>query len=234
MEPHDLEPQELNALMGLSLALAAKVGQLSLVKQLLDAGVDPNAVDDERRPALLLACGAPTTQPFTVEVVKALLGAGANPNLAPMGTRPLNSVLSRDNPNIEIVKALVAAGADARYDGGRMLVLAVEIHDVAIVRELVRAGADVNKAVPIGGPDKLETPFEVATRRQRADVAQLLVDAGAVIPAFMRADSYWFEQPNNPVRRIVNADIMRRNIEQVMAHDAAAAAPSPSASPFHL
>ena len=238
MEDYDLEPRELTSLLNEALVLAAKVGNLAFVRRLLDSGVNPNAVDSERRSALLMAVSAPKHGEFELLVIKALLEAGANPNHAPLGTRPLDALMSRDDPKVEVVEVLLQAGADPKLNP-RLFAAAVEVHDVRIVRAFVEAGADVNKPVPMGGPNVKEAPFEVAARKGRADVAKLLLDAGAVIPDAIRGEAYWegwaaMEGGENPVRRIVNADTMRRNIEQVMAHDKAAVASRPSAGPSIL
>ena len=224
-----------------ALSLAARVGEASVVRKLLAAGADPNVRNENGSVPLALALNATNCR---IETVRALLEGGASPHVTSIGAaQPIVAALYAATPSLDVLKLLLDAGADANAVGGKLLARAVDTLDFAFVRALVEAGADVNQAYPLGGPMDL-LPFEIAAKRARVDVAQFLVAAGAVIPESVRQEAFWdeghaswfkpptnlFSNEENPVRRLVNADTMRRTIEQVMAHDtqqAASAGPSP-------
>lgn len=232
MESQDVNDALSSALVE-ALSLAARVGEVSVVRKLLAAGADPNARNESGSVPLALALNATNCR---IETVRALLEGGASPHVTSIGAaEPLVAALYTGNPSLEIVKLLVAAGANVNANGGKLLARAVDVHGLVIVQLLVEAGADVNQAYPLDGPMEL-LPFEIAAMRGRVDVAQYLVSAGAVIPDSVRVEDFWVEWggAENPVRRIVNADTMQRTMEQVMAHDAAASGTRPSSGPSPL
>ncbi len=114
--------------------------------------------------------------------VRQLLEAGADPNARDArATTPL--MLATDAPMVEL---LVAGGADARAEDaeGRTLVgrlAATASHEAlpaGLLRAVVRAGADVDKANRAG-----ETPLEVAARRGHIGLVRALLSLGARVPS---------------------------------------------------
>lgn len=113
--------------------------------------------------------------------VRQLLEAGADPNARDArGTTPL--MLATTAPMVEL---LVASGADVRAEDaqGRTLVgriaatASLEESPIGLLRAVVRAGADVDRANRAG-----ETPLEVAARRSDITLVRELLSLGARVP----------------------------------------------------
>jgi cell wall assembly regulator SMI1 len=96
---------------------AADLGEPEIVKALLQAGADPNAVDPKfGSSGLIRACSNLTIKKGHVEVVKLLIAAGANANHMTKNnyTALWSAVADKSKSRMEIVKALIAAGADVK------------------------------------------------------------------------------------------------------------------------
>ncbi|MFY0524339.1 ankyrin repeat domain-containing protein [Archangium gephyra] len=114
-------------------------------------------------------------------LVRQLLEAGAEPN-APDARAATPLMLAPDAPMVEL---LVAGGANARAEDaqGRTLVGRIveaasrERPSVQLLRAVVRAGADVDRAHRAG-----ETPLEVAARRGDLELVRELLSLGARVP----------------------------------------------------
>lgn len=84
------------------------------------------------------------------------------------------------------VRALLAAGADCNQcnaDGATALMLAAHAGNLDVVRILVAAGADVNAADERGWSALTKAVYNADLDRGFADVAQVLIDAGANVEA---------------------------------------------------
>ena len=89
-----------------ALGKAAREGDLTRLKSLLDSGADPNRRDGNGNSPLLEAVAA-----GQAAAARALVAAGANPNLASSGGRtPL--IAAAIGGRVEIARLLIAAGAD--------------------------------------------------------------------------------------------------------------------------
>jgi ankyrin repeat protein len=140
---------------------------LPLVKRLLDAGADPNAVINST-PRAHMREGSPRIVYATalmraaiagdIELVKLLLAHGANPHImssdrettlmAACGTGFINGYLRQRTPaeRLEVVKLLIDLGEDvnaADSYGITPLMVAANLGDIAIVKYLVDKGADL-------------------------------------------------------------------------------------------
>lgn len=164
-------------------ATAAGTGDPQLVALLLDAGADPNAMDDfHSTPAhfavryfpvleLLAARGArigegnvstallSAVRHGTVESVRLLLAQGASTEATEeQGHTPLSAAIERGDASI--VEALLEAGADVhrvpRATGAPAIVSAAKKGHVEIVRALLARGADPT-AKDAEGEDALST-----------------------------------------------------------------------------
>ena len=191
----DLRPEEL-------LALATWLGRPRLVRELIDGGVDVNAVLEEE--------GATFTQydeygygtrPVIeavraggLEILQMLLASGADPDAEysygePGGGMRSNALVTAvELGNTGAVAALVEAGADleaeknslgAGGDGYRATALsaAVESGNRPLVEYLVAAGADVNHAVRYRSGrdgDSWKTPLDIAEEKGFLEIAGII------------------------------------------------------------
>jgi ankyrin repeat protein len=156
----------------LRLVEAAKNQDRAAMRSLLKQKVDVNAVDVEGMTALIWAA-----HQDDLDTVKLLLAAGADPKIA---NRYDVTALSEaaNSGNGAMIEALVKAGADpnaAFGEGETPLMTASRTGSVAGVKALLAAGAKVNATDSYRG----QTALMWAVAENHADVAKLLVDAGA-------------------------------------------------------
>lgn len=128
---------------GGALASAIDVKSPAVVKVLVDAGADVNALGPYRQSPLIGAAsmGDP-------EVVKILLAGGADPNIPnEYGIAPLS--VAAEQGNLEIVRILIAGKADVNAIeqpyGGSAIQVAVLRGYKEVVKALIDAGTDVRK-----------------------------------------------------------------------------------------
>lgn len=208
---------------------AAKSGNLSAVKVLLELGAKANERNGSGETPLFHAIGK-----IQVDIVTALLAAGADPNAKTRGgQRPLAALIvetwrddeevrrerpSREPDLLRIASALITAGArldDVGSDGDNDRTTALERasgrNQVDVVRWLLKKGAKVNERDGLGRTalfSAVEARGDAAAQREL--IAVLLaagIDVNAIDkrgdPALCRA--LW-DDPANP--RIVVAEIL--------------------------
>ena len=153
---------------------AARSGDLSAVKMLLEAGADPDARG--RRGATPLHEAAYNDN---LAVVEALLAAGADPDArGRRGATPLHEAAYNDNP--AIVKALLTAGADPNGDTHSSRSRITPLHyaaaqnaNPAVAEALIAGGADLEART------EYRTPLHEAARNNNLAVVEALLEAGA-------------------------------------------------------
>ena len=102
----------------------------------------------------------------------------------------------------EVVKYLLSEGGNANYDGfneGTLLTLAAFTGDVASIPYLLRAGAEIDRALPRGG----ETALHHAADNGQTDAIRLLIQHGANVnhrtkhtgPSELNFGTFWGETP---------------------------------------
>ncbi|MCY4410246.1 MAG: ankyrin repeat domain-containing protein, partial [Caldilineaceae bacterium] len=129
-------------------------GDAEIVKILVEAGADVEAKGYFDRTPLSLAAEEGAT-----EIIQILLGSGPDADTPASG----EDKEAASTPSI---------GSEALYT-------AIEKGDVAMVRLLVEAGADVNAAEGFGG----NTPLHEAVEQGDAEIVKILVEAGADVEA---------------------------------------------------
>jgi ankyrin repeat protein len=160
---------------------AAEAGNADDVRKLLKAGANVNeALGRLGLTALTFAAAR-----GHLEVVKLLLEAGADPNaaggVAHVGFfTVLTYAMNPHNKNrFEIIDTLIAAGARLNPPNSwptSPLDTAVSSNDIALVKELLKRGSDVNWENQIGST-ALVTAILVSERN--VEIVRLLLEAGA-------------------------------------------------------
>jgi len=153
------------------LMVAARMGHVAMVKLLLDAGANPLAVDVLDRTAYEIAL-----EDKQEEVAKLL--APVSSGKKPRPKSPLEKLLEAiKRGDVAAFEECLAAGVDVngrdRF-GWSPLDCAIDVGSVEFVRKLIKAGAEVN--VESEGI----SPLEAALRKERPDIAEILLKAGAV------------------------------------------------------
>ena len=161
---------------------AAHQGELDKVKELIEAGADPNAYEEN---------GSGTLLNFHPKVTRYLLEQGANPDLQ-RNENILPVLVGVAGFNTECLKALLDAGANpniiSEHNGETALHHSVCGDRLEEVKSLLEAGADPNKRTHdqrrtfIGSSDGQchgETCLHRAAAYGTPDVVKLLLENGA-------------------------------------------------------
>ncbi len=157
------------------LHMAAVLGRAEEIKELLSAGAQQNARDEEGRTPLHIAA-----LHGKVEAIKALLTAGARLDARDKnGETPLHIAVRRGQ--VETIKQLLSAGAqlDARDEKGRTpLYIAAQMGHVGATKELLSAGAQLDARNKYGS-----TPLHKAASGGKVEAIKALLSAGARLDA---------------------------------------------------
>ncbi|MCA9155137.1 MAG: ankyrin repeat domain-containing protein [Planctomycetales bacterium] len=163
------------------LVRAANSGDLETVKRLIQAGADPNSVDEH---------GMGTLLTFHPEVTRYLLERGADPDL--QRNENIAPVIVGVCNNYECLKWMVEAGANVNrasdHNGETALHGVAGSAEARSVRLLLAHGANPNARTKPGmrtyalwrdARVRGETPLHRAAAWGSSEVIQLLLDAGA-------------------------------------------------------
>jgi len=161
---------ELKSKEGTPLHEAAKWGQVRLVRKLLEAGSNMNAVDSELRTPLHSAVAR-----YRLDIARMLIDAGADKDsIDSSSTAPLHVVAATGC--VEIAQLLLKTGAnvEARNRAGYTPLHVASFHSkLEVATMLVKAEAD---------KDSLDheccTPLHVAARMGHLEIARMLIEAG--------------------------------------------------------
>lgn len=153
-----------------ALLLAAREGQVAVVRQLLRAGAQVEGDDSTLTPLAAAALRG------HLPMVQVLLRAGARPDATGRGDQtPL--ILAIRHQHLPVVRELLAAGANTAVtdrSGDGPLVLAIRQDNLPLLDLLLRQGMDPNRPDADG-----LTPLYWARQEQRPALAQRLIEAGA-------------------------------------------------------
>jgi ankyrin repeat protein len=169
------------------LHIAAQKNKVDIITMLLDAGADPNVVNNIGETPLFDAVNGDH-----LAAVKVLLKRGANPAWADAdeGNRPLHHAVEENY--VDIARALLAAGApvDAvnTQDGQTALVIASDQGHADMVKLLLTKGANPDRPIVPGynreeGPLLHPTALHVAAYQGYPDVVAALIRGGARVDA---------------------------------------------------
>lgn len=175
----DIEKSEIidNQKGSTPLNLAASLGNLPLVRTLVEKGADKEAQGASQSYPLVSAIWGGHT-----EVVKYLIGSGVSlASKVPGGRTPLWVAILQGHE--EIVRALFDGGADMEWieegDIVTALQTAVPLGRLSTVQCLIGAGADLDKGTPPLG----KNPLLFAAETGSLEIVKALVEGGANVNA---------------------------------------------------
>jgi ankyrin repeat protein len=163
---------------------AARKGDATMVKKLLDEGVDVNTKFRYNATALFYACDH-----GHVEVVKVLLDKGADLAIKDSfyGFTPLMLSISpaqkRRPEHTEIAKLLIAKGAPGKENA---LSGAIDADDTALAKFILDSGG-----IPAA---KLSEALEEAKTQNKGELTAMLERAGAKLPEELKMDAAQLER----------------------------------------
>lgn len=159
-----------------ALVRAAAAGDADRVRELLDAGADPDAADGDGRTAVTHA--AYGDHP---EVVRLLLEAGAD--VDGQDTTRANPLLSTGETGyLDVLEEVLRADPDLTRTnrfGGTALIPAADRGHVEIVRRLLETDIDVDHVNDLGWTALLEAVILGDGGPTHTEIVRLLLDAGA-------------------------------------------------------
>ncbi len=171
--PRTLVPSEPISLMTTELIAALEGNQLNRVIQLLDQGININAVSENQETALILA-----TMNDDIDTVTWLLKHGASVNLTDAADRSALYYAAVQG-NLSIAEQLLANGAQLQ-SSSRLnktpLMAAVHNNHLELARLLIDAGSDVNQQDHSGW-----SALFYAVWNENETMTRLLTNAGATI-----------------------------------------------------
>ena len=142
--------------------------RVAQVKELLAKGIDPNTVDPNGEPMLLLAARGGYTA-----TVDALLAANANVNArSKFGDSALMAAAL--NGHLDLVKKLRSRGAELEGPGWTPLIYAATGGQDAVINYLLAEGANINAVSPNG-----TSALMMAVREGKGSTVTLLIAKGA-------------------------------------------------------
>lgn len=244
-------------------------GDVEGTKELLASGVDIDAQGFAGRPAIYWATTIESAEPLRLLIehgaevnvptdnddspilrtaqsgdlakLRMLLDAGADPNTKIAGHPVLFWIATSQHH--ETARLLIEYGADVNLPnalGDRPISAAAPSRWPEMLRVLLRANPDVTTPDHHG-----TTPLEAAINYGRVEAVQMLLDAGAALPAGVEDDSYWeaiYYDDSDPeaaqniatIRRIVQSLRLASSIETAMPEEAPESAPRRNPSPGPL
>ncbi len=151
-------------------------GNESIVRALLESGANPNRSVPLANGTFETPLGVAASLRNDVDVLRALLQAGADPNVVAGSETPLMRAVRSGHE--EAVRELVRAKAsvDAANElGSTPLLVATAAGDLAMVQDLLQAGADPN------APGAFATPLMLAAAHASLPLVRLLLRSRAAI-----------------------------------------------------
>ncbi|MBM3300636.1 MAG: ankyrin repeat domain-containing protein, partial [Deltaproteobacteria bacterium] len=157
------------------LLVAAKIGDVDKTEQLLNAGADVNARDDENNTPLVISADQ-----GHASVVGLLVSRGAD--LEAKNQQRVTALgAACDKGRTDVVELLLTHGANVHTktaEGLTPLALACRTGNSDVVKLLLASGADLKSRTILG-----KTPLLIAASEGHADVVKLLVERGADVNA---------------------------------------------------
>jgi len=163
-----------DALSPMMLCAAAATGDVALVKDFCDDGLNINSADYDGRTPMHIAASH-----GAVEIVQHLLAVGASVHATDrFGYTPLRDALEKGHT--DVCELLLAAGAELKMttiDLGVTLCTVVANGDKNRLIQWLRAGADVNAT-----DYDMRTPLHIACANNQIDIAELLLAQPGIDP----------------------------------------------------
>ncbi len=203
---------------GEDLLKAAQEGSAEAAQNLLQAGADVNAQDDEHGLSALMWAALNGH----IEVAKILLNAGADVNAAGKKYTLTALMWAAARGHVKVVQALLNAGARVNTrsgDNSTALILAAYEGHIEAVRILLEAGADVHAQSDDGWTAPL-----FAKEMGHVDISYILNNTAIMLPEpllfggnVVIKDSKWKAGAESIIVRAVNIDFSRVEVDYTVS-----------------
>ena len=180
---------------------AAMIGDINVMKFLIDAGADVNRNDCKGNTALLIS-----SQQDRSDIVKLLINSGADVNI-PDKTGKTALMMASEQGNDNMIVVLLKSGADVNTvdsDDATALSIAISTDRRRCIEVLVDAGASVNIR-----NDRGETPLMFAARNGDISLIRLLLKSGVEINRTINLTNVNFLMYHIVYSQTVSRNIMR-------------------------
>ncbi len=158
------------------LCYASKVGNIQMVRVLLDSGATINIGDENQGgiTPLIIAC-----QSSNIDIIRLLLDSGADINMdCESGFTPLSNACEYEH--VDVVRLLIDLGADVNLpslEGSNPLSISIECENIELVKILLDA-----HTININSLEDLEEPHLIkAVLTGSYEIIEMLISAGADI-----------------------------------------------------
>lgn len=137
-------------------------------KLLIDAGVDVNAQNEDKKTALMIASANGHTS-----LVEFLLQSGANINITDANEKTA-LIYAIEHGQLNITRLLLDKNQPSKKNLNSYLMIAAQASSLNVVKDIIKRGADVNTT-----DEHLNSPLSIALKHQHPMIIEALIDAGA-------------------------------------------------------
>lgn len=153
-------------------------------KLLIDAGVNVNAQNEDKKTALIIASANGHTS-----LVEFLLQSGADINTTDANGKTA-LIYAIEHGQLGITRLLLDKNQPSKENLNSYLMIAAQAPSLNVVKDIIKRGADVNTT-----DEYLNSPLSMALKHQHLMIIEALIDAGADVSRVVYSDLTQSKKP---------------------------------------